>query len=136
MSKASTPPSQQPNQAPSPNTSAWSRGPPAAASNTSSNVPSAVSTPPPPPNGASVNEPAGSTPVAIGGAAGSRKGSLMVGGNGDIVPTSMSLPVLLPVLLMLTPQATLLSALSIRPTPSSRRRPRLLRPLAATSPMR
>ncbi|BEI85507.1 hypothetical protein CcaverHIS002_0509080 [Cutaneotrichosporon cavernicola] len=84
MSKASTP-NKPLAQSPAPNTSAWSRGPPAAVSNPSSNVNSTASTPPPPPNGASANGPTGSTPVAIGGG-NSRKGSLMVGGNGDVMP--------------------------------------------------
>lgn len=87
MSKASINTKQQSSPA-TPNASAWSRGPPTAASNTSSNVPSAVSTPPPP-NGASSNEPAtGSSPVAIGAAF--KRGSLMVGGNGDVPPRGMS----------------------------------------------
>ncbi|KLT45414.1 hypothetical protein CC85DRAFT_282480 [Cutaneotrichosporon oleaginosum] len=84
MSKASTP-NKPLAQSPAPNASAWSRGPPAAASNPSSNVNSTASTPPPPPNGASANEPTGSIPVAIGGG-NTRKGSLMVGGNGDVMP--------------------------------------------------
>ncbi|GMK55230.1 hypothetical protein CspeluHIS016_0202860 [Cutaneotrichosporon spelunceum] len=84
MSRASTP-NKPLAQSPAPNTSAWSRGPPAAVSNPSSNVNSAASTPPPPPNGVSTNEPTGSTPVAIGGG-NSKKGSLMVGGNGDVMP--------------------------------------------------
>jgi translation initiation factor 4G len=85
MSKASTTSKQQPSPAITPNASAWSRGPPTAASNTSSNVPSAVPSPSPP-NGASANESAaGAAPVAIGGSA-SKRGSLMVGGNGDVMP--------------------------------------------------
>lgn len=89
MSKASTPPNKTATQSPAP-ASAWSRGPPPAVSNPSSNVPSTASTPPPPPNGASANESTtGSTPVAIGGG-NSRKGTLMVGGNGDVMPRGKS----------------------------------------------